>query len=76
MKHFYWKRVRAFVIESTKAVYNEKTNLILFIIDKETEARDGNGESWMVIVEFHTMKIIEKKQFNAGGDIEFLEFFL
>jgi hypothetical protein len=65
-----------FVIESTKAVYNEKTNLILFMIDKETEARNGNGESWMVIVEFYTMKIIEKKQFNAGGDIEFLEFFL
>jgi hypothetical protein len=64
-----------YIIESVKAVYNEKTHQILFMIDKETDAGD-NEESWMVIVEFYTMKIIDKKQVDSITAFEYWEFFL
>jgi hypothetical protein len=64
-----------YVIESTEAVYNEKTHQILFAIDKENEARD-DGENWMVIVDFSTMKIIEKKKVESITAFEYWEFFL
>ncbi|CAF1049935.1 unnamed protein product [Rotaria sordida] len=62
-------------IDSIKAVYNQKTHHVLFMIDKEYGTHTQT-EQWMIIVEFHTMKIIEKKQINTIKNVDYWEFFL
>ncbi|CAF1056900.1 unnamed protein product [Rotaria sp. Silwood1] len=62
-------------IDSIKAVYNKKTGHVLFMIDKEAGTHTQT-QQWMVIVEFHTMKIIEKKQIDTIKNVYYWEFFL
>jgi hypothetical protein len=64
-----------YLINSIKAVYNQQTHQILFVVDKETGTNE-NGETWMIIVEFYTMKIIDKKQVDTVMDADYWEFFI
>jgi hypothetical protein len=66
---------RDYVIESIKAVYNQQTHQVLFIIDKEPEG-NADAEYWMILVEFYTMKIIDKKQVDTISAFQYWEFFL
>jgi hypothetical protein len=64
-----------YVIESVKAVFNPQTRQVLFMIGKQDEDGD-EGENWMVLVEFDTMKIIEKKSVETIPSFDSWEFFL
>jgi hypothetical protein len=62
-------------IESIKAVYNEPTRQVMFMIEKVTES-GSDAENWMILVEFDTMKIISKKKVGSISAFEYWEFFL
>jgi hypothetical protein len=63
------------VIESIEAVYNQKTHQVLFIIDQETET-GSTVAYWMIIVDFYTMKIVDKKQIDTITGLQYWQFFL
>jgi hypothetical protein len=62
-------------IESIKAVYNVPTRQVMFMIEKVTESGSA-AENWMILVEFDTMKIIDKKQVDSISGFDLWEFFL
>lgn len=62
-------------IDWIKAVYNKKMGHVLFMIDKE-DGTHTTAEQWVVIVEFHTMKIVERKQVDTLKPYTFWEYFI
>jgi hypothetical protein len=62
------------VVESIKAVFDEANRQILFMIEQQNEILNEGG-SWSIIVEFDTMKIIQKKQVNTIPGLDSWEFF-
>lgn len=70
-----FKMTSGYVIESVEAVYNSLTDEVLFLIDKQSE-NDQPDEQWMIVVEFHTMNILNKKQVKTVSGIDMWQFFL
>jgi hypothetical protein len=63
------------VVDSIKAVFNETNRQVLFLIEQSSEMTNY-GPYWSIIVEFDTMKIIEKKQVDTIPDLDSWEFFI
>lgn len=63
------------VLESIKAIYNPSNRQVLFMIEQSSENSSGKND-WSVIVEFDTMKIIEKKRVNTISVFDAWEFFM
>ena len=63
------------VIESVEAVYNPVNRQILFLIDEQLETGVSIGK-WMILVDFLTMNIIEKKQLKPIDAMDLWQFFL
>ncbi|CAF2742780.1 unnamed protein product [Rotaria sp. Silwood2] len=62
------------VVESIKAVFNESNRQVLFMIKQSSAALTGKT-SWSIIVDFDTMKIIQKKQATSISAFDSWEFF-
>ncbi|CAF3738149.1 unnamed protein product [Rotaria socialis] len=63
------------VVESVKAVFNEEVRQVLFMIHQENENQNEAG-NWMVLVQFDTMKVIEKKKVSTIPEFDMWEFFI
>jgi hypothetical protein len=66
---------REHIIESIQAIYNQLTGQVLFMLNKQMEMNDSD-ESWMIQVDFLTMKIIDKKSVDKVTALELWNFFL
>ncbi|CAF0989040.1 unnamed protein product [Adineta ricciae] len=63
------------VVQDIQAVYNETTRQILFFIHHENDSTFSDTY-WTLLVEFDTMKILEKKQVKNIQDFDMWELFL
>jgi hypothetical protein len=63
------------VIEDIQAIYDEQTRQILFMIDHQLESTFASTY-WIILVEFDTMKVNDKKQVSTRHDLETWELFI
>jgi len=63
------------VIEDIQAIYDEQTRQILFMIYHQQESTFASTY-WIILVEFDTMKVNDKKQVSTIDDLETWELFL
>ena len=63
------------VIQSIEAIYNSGTGQVLFMIEKEAEDF-SSSEKWMILVQFHTMAVLERKQVDTISGFDLWQFFL
>ncbi|UJR20128.1 hypothetical protein I4U23_023260 [Adineta vaga] len=62
-------------IQDIQAIYDEQTRQILFLINHENDSTFSDTY-WVLLVEFDTMKIIEKKKVDHIHDFSMWELFL
>ncbi|UJR16946.1 hypothetical protein I4U23_003844 [Adineta vaga] len=62
------------VVQDVQAVYDESNRQVLFLI-RQNDLQSIKIFVWLIIVEFDTMKIVEKKQINTVIDLSMWMFF-
>jgi hypothetical protein len=62
------------LVQSIQAVYNEQTRQILFMIQHQQDPTFVN-KYWILIVEFDTMKVNQKKQVTTIPDFDMWKLF-
>ena len=62
-------------VESVQALYNEQTNEVLFLILRRSES-GADDEQWLILVQFHTMTIIQKTKIDRVPALDMWQFSL
>ncbi len=69
------KTPSGWVIEDIQAIYDESTRQILFMIHHQEDSTFADAY-WILLVEFDTMQVKEKKQITTIPDFDMWELFI